>query len=65
MLQSRQCSILTFATHPTADADRLVSAADLAQFGKIIVAVAKKYFTLPGGGGCHATHALRALVASC
>lgn len=32
-----------------ADADRLVSGADLAQFGKLVVAVAKKYFTLPGG----------------
>ena len=31
----------------SADADRLVSAADLAQFGKLIVAVAKKYFSLP------------------
>ncbi|EFN60095.1 hypothetical protein CHLNCDRAFT_133411 [Chlorella variabilis] len=28
-------------------ADRLVSAADLAQFGKLVVAVAKKYFSLP------------------
>ena len=26
-----------------------MSAADLAQFGKLVVAVAKKYFSLPGG----------------
>jgi hypothetical protein len=42
---------LTLAHLPwPADADRLVSAADLAQFAKLIVAVAKKYFNLPGGG---------------
>ena len=34
--------------HLAADADRLVSAADLAQFGKLIVAVAKKYFNQAG-----------------
>lgn len=37
--------------HPTrllADADRLVSAADLAQYGKLAVAVCKKYFNLAG-----------------
>lgn len=32
-----------------ADADRLVNAADLATFGKLITAVAKKHLNLPGG----------------
>lgn len=31
-----------------ADADRLVSAADLAQYGKLAVAVCKKYLNLAG-----------------
>lgn len=39
---------LRFPLWPPPDADRLVSASDLASYGKIITAVAKKHFNLPG-----------------